>query len=94
MYVYDQEKHRLRVPTLGRKFGITHWFSCGADGLAYGHMITKISRVDRLPNFLRYVASLACGAPLITKVRRHTSTCLKLIYSDKMNFSSSFTTKI
>ena len=42
--------------TLGRKFDITHWFSCGADGLAYGPVITKISRVDRLPNFLRHVA--------------------------------------
>ena len=42
--------------TLGRKFDITHRFSCGADGLAYGHVITKISRVDRLPNFLRHVA--------------------------------------
>ena len=66
-------KHRLQVPTLGRKFDITHWFSCGADGLAYGHVITKISRVDRLPNFLRYVASLARRAPLITRVPRDTS---------------------
>ena len=67
-------KHRLQVPTLGRKFDIIHWFCCGADGLAYGLMITQISRVDRLPNFVRYVASLALGAPLITKVRRHTSS--------------------
>ena len=74
MYVYYQVKHRLQVPTLGRKFDITHWFSCGADGLAYRHVIIKISRVDRLPNFVRYVASLALGAPLITKVRRHTSS--------------------
>ena len=66
MYVYYQVKHRLQVPTLGRKFDITHWFSCGADGLAYGPVITKISRVDRLQNFLRHVASLARGAPLIT----------------------------
>ena len=56
--------------TLGRKFDITHWFSCGADGLAYGHVITKISRVDRLPN----LALLARGAPLITRVRTHTSS--------------------
>ena len=74
MYVYYQVKHRFQVPTLGRKFDITHWFSCGADGLALRHVITKISRVDRLPNFLRYVASLARGAPLITQVRRHTSS--------------------
>ena len=66
MYVYYQVKQRLQVPTLGRKFDITHWFSCGADGVAYGHVITKISLVDRLQNFLRHVASLARGAPLIT----------------------------
>ena len=36
--------------------------------------LTKISGVDRLPNFLRYVASLASGAPLINRVRRHTSS--------------------
>ena len=72
MYVYYQEKHRLQVPTLDR-FEISHWFSCGADGLANGHVITKISLVDRLPNFLRYVASLARGAPLITRVPRDTS---------------------
>ena len=65
MYVNYQVKHRLQVPTLGRKFDITHWFSCGADGLGYGHMITKISWVHRLPNFLRYVASLARRALLI-----------------------------
>ena len=56
MYVYYEVKHRLQVPTLGRKFESTHWFSCGADGLAYGPVITKISRVDRLQNFLRHVA--------------------------------------
>ena len=79
MYVYYQVKHKLQVPTLVRRFDITHWFSCGADGLAYSHMITKISGVDRLPNFLRYLAplvnaSLAREAPLITTVRRHTSS--------------------
>ena len=56
MYVCYQVKHRFQVPTQGRKFDITHWFSCGADGLAYGHVVTKISRVDRLQNFLRHVA--------------------------------------
>ena len=70
MYVYYQVKHRLQVPTLDRGFDITHWFSCGADGLAYGHVITKISRVDRLPN----LALLARAAPLITRVRTHTSS--------------------
>ena len=74
MYVYYQVKHRLQVPILGRTFDITHWFSCGADGLAYRQVITKISGVDRLRNFLKYVASLARGAPLITRVRRPTSS--------------------
>ena len=73
MYVYYQVKHRLQVPTLDRRFDNTHWFSCGVDGLAYGHVITKISRVDRLPSFLRHVASLSRGAPLITRVPRNTS---------------------
>ena len=35
--------------------------------------LTKISLVDRIPNFPRYVASLARGAPPIAKVCRHTS---------------------
>ena len=80
IYVYYQVKHRLQVLTLVKRFDITHWFSCGADScgadglMAYRHVITKISGVDRLPNFLRYVASLARGAPLITRVRRHTSS--------------------
>ena len=28
------------------------------DGRAYGHVITKISRMGRLPHFLRYGATL------------------------------------
>ena len=33
---------------------------CGRmDGRSYGHLITKISRMDGLPNFLRYGAPLA-----------------------------------
>ena len=76
MYVYYQVKHRLQALTLGRKFDTTHWYSCGADGLAHGEVITKISRVDRLPNVLRYVASLARKAPLKTRVRRHTSNLI------------------
>ena len=40
-----------------------------SDGRTYGHVITKISRMNRLPNFLRYGAQLASasrarGAPL------------------------------
>ena len=30
-----------------------------ADGRAYGHVITKIFRIGRLPHFLRYGAALA-----------------------------------
>ena len=44
------------------------------DGQAYGHVISKISRQDRLPNFLRYGAPLAralhaLGAPLWIDVK-------------------------
>ena len=36
---------------------ILHWYACGADGRSlarsvYGHVITKFSRMDRLPRFL------------------------------------------
>ena len=47
MDVYFQVKHRLQDPTLARKYDISHWFPYGADGRAYGHVITKISRMDR-----------------------------------------------
>ena len=51
MGVYYEVKHRFHAPALARKFDISHWFPCGADRRAYGHVITKISRMDRLPNF-------------------------------------------
>ena len=51
MDVNYQVKHRLQAPTLARKFDISHWLSCGANGQAYGLVITKLSRVDRLSNF-------------------------------------------
>ena len=54
MDVCYQVKHRLQASTLARKIDISHCFPCGADGRAYGNVITKISRMDRLPNFLRY----------------------------------------
>ena len=54
MDVYYQVKHRLQAPTLARKFDISHWFPSGADRRTYGQSITKISGMDRLPNFLRY----------------------------------------
>ena len=41
MDVYYQVKHRLQAPTLARKFDISHWLSCGANGQAYGHVITN-----------------------------------------------------
>ena len=31
-----------------RKFAISHWLPCGADKRAYSHVITKISRMDRI----------------------------------------------
>ena len=41
---------------------ILHWYACGADGRslgrAYGHLITKFSRIGRLPHFLTH------GTPL------------------------------
>ena len=34
--------------TLAGKSDISHWFPCGADKQAYGHVITKISRMNRI----------------------------------------------
>ena len=63
--------------TTGYRF--PHWLECltfyivfpvvWSDGRTYGHVITKISRMERLPNFLRYGAQLASasrarGAPV------------------------------
>ena len=54
MHAYYQVKHRLQASVLARKFDISHWLPSGADG----HVISKISRMDRLPNFqVRYGAS-------------------------------------
>ena len=46
--VICQVKHRLKAPTLIRKFDISLWYPCGAHGRAYGHVITKISRIRHL----------------------------------------------
>ena len=46
------------APKLARKCETKHWFPCGADGRSYGHVITKFSRMGRLPHFLSYGASL------------------------------------
>ena len=49
---------------------------CGRTvGRAYGHVITKFSRMDSLPHFLSYGApsthaSRACGAPLLVDLWR------------------------
>ena len=48
MDVYYHVKNRLRAPTLARKLDISHFTR------SIGHVINKISRIDRLPNFLRY----------------------------------------
>ena len=44
------------APKLARKCESKHWFPCGADGRSYGHVITKFSRIGRLPHFLSYGA--------------------------------------
>ena len=59
MDVCYQVKHTLQAPTPARKFDISHSFGfpmVRIDGRTYGHVITKISQVDRLPNFHRYGA--------------------------------------
>ena len=47
MDVYYQVKDRLQAPTLARKFDVSHWFPYLVGGRAYGHMITKIFRMER-----------------------------------------------
>ena len=49
---YKRVKHRLQTPTLAGKFHFSHWFPGGADGRTYGHVIIKVSRMDRLQNLL------------------------------------------
>ena len=48
---------------------ILHWYACGADGWSlalarsvYGHVITKFSRMGRLPHFPNYEAPPTHGA--------------------------------
>ena len=33
VWIHYQVKYGLQAPTLARKFDISYWFSCGADGL-------------------------------------------------------------
>ena len=63
----------LQALTLVRKFDISHWFPYGADRQKKGHVITKISRINRAQNFLRYQTPIARtlrarGAPLNNKI--------------------------
>ena len=62
---------RLQAPTLARKCDISHWFLCGADGLADGQLLI----LDRLTNFL------SCGELRSHALRarvEHRYNCLKL----------------
>ena len=69
---------RLQAPTLAKKCKILHWLPCDADGQSrdyqmatYGHVSTKISKMDRQPNFL------GCGALLVRASRMHGAPLLK-----------------
>ena len=67
MDVHYQVKHGLQSSTLATVESLTFYIGLRivrTDGRTDGHVITKISRMDRLPNFLRYGAPLARGAPL------------------------------
>ena len=60
MNVYYQVKNRLQAPILAGKLDISHfglpvvWTDKWMGVRSVGHVINKISRTDRLPNFLRY----------------------------------------
>ena len=53
---------RLQAPTLARKCDISRWFTCGADGLAGGHVQSLI--MDRLANSLRSGAAFALSTAI------------------------------
>ena len=61
MDVQYQVVGRLQGPKIARKCDILHWLACGADGRPVrrtcGHVTTKISWMDRKPNFLSYGAA-------------------------------------
>ena len=57
---------------------ILHWYACGADGRSggrsvYGHVITKFSRMGRLPHILSYGAPPTRGASRV--VGRSVGRC-------------------
>ena len=67
----------LSAPKLARKCESRHWFPCGADGRsAYGHVITKFSRMGRLPHFLTY------GAPPTRSLCARVELCYKWTFTD------------
>ena len=70
---------------------ISHWYVCDADGRtdgrAYGHVITKICRMDRLPHFLMHGttparASRVRGAPLWSRHLSNAGLMGLLVRSD------------
>ena len=71
------------APKLARKCESKHWFPCGVDGRAYSHLITKFSRMGRLPHFLSYEApsTRARGARLLVEVT------LEKVYYSKLKFT-------
>ena len=61
------------APKLARKCESRHWFPSGADGRSYGHVITKFSRMGRLPHFLTYGAP-----PTLARFARGWSSAINL----------------
>ena len=57
------------APKLARKCESKHWFSFGADGRSYGHVITKFSRMGRLPHFLSNGSTPTLGASPLAELR-------------------------
>ena len=48
----------------------------GVSVEAYGHVITKISRIGRLPNFLTHGASRAWSSAINLNLYRYLSQCV------------------
>ena len=73
----------LSIIKLIQVAGVSHWFSCGTDGRTQGHVMTKISYMDRLTKFsqvwrraqARVEQLVSCGLVL-------TMTLYKLIRED------------
>ena len=57
---------------LARECESKHWYACGTDGRACGHVIPKFSRMGRLPHFLSY------GPP---PTRAWSSAIIKVVYT-------------